>query len=206
MGKVIWKESKVISIETMEGIYALAQMLKSPYMVFYNHFSDSDDWAGVELSNESILFCKASTRQFLKNSVINAHKEVVPLGNPNIPNLWIRRNPSSYKVKLWGGTDDELEFIMIGEGGGALIEMDIYEPGLNMGKVINPVISLDDRDHIDNCELTDQAIYPSFNERLFLCCKFGKNVSPDKDLIFQRPLSTEFKRYYEMLAGRWARD
>jgi hypothetical protein len=204
MGRVVWKENKVISFETMDGIYVLAQMLKSPYLLIYNQFSKNDEWGDVALTNDAILFCKAVTKQFLKSSVIATHKEVCPLYEPCLPKRWIKRNPESYMAKIWGGTDNEVEFVMIGEGGGALIEMNIYDSGLNMGEIINPEILPNDNYDIDNYELTDQALYPSFNERVYLCFKLGKNVSPDKDLIFNRPVSLDYKRYFQIISGKYS--
>jgi len=43
-----WKEGKIISIETRKGIFVLAQMLKSPYLRFYNVFKEDEEWGGVD--------------------------------------------------------------------------------------------------------------------------------------------------------------
>ena len=49
MGRVPWKENKVISIETRKGVSVLAQMLRDPYLMFYNIFRDTNDWDDVDL-------------------------------------------------------------------------------------------------------------------------------------------------------------
>ena len=54
---VPWKEGKVISICLRDGIYILAQMVKSPYMVFFNLFSEDNSWEGVTLSTDNVLLC-----------------------------------------------------------------------------------------------------------------------------------------------------
>ena len=47
-------------------------------------------------------------------------------------------------------------------------------------------------------ELTNVRIYAEFNERLYLCYKFGKNVDPMKDLVFNRPIPIEYKEYIDI--------
>tara|TARA_R110002072_G_scaffold302540_1_gene486238 strand:- start:3526 stop:4143 length:618 start_codon:yes stop_codon:yes gene_type:complete len=200
--RVVWKENKVISIETSDGIYVLAQMLVSPFLLFFNHFSSDDKWLDVELNHESILFCKAVTRQFLKCSSVVSHIEVQALQDPEISQIWIKLNPNPYLVKIWENSTDEMEFICMGEGGGSLVEINIHDKGLNSGTIVQKNIAFDDVYHIDNYEILDVEIYPNLNERLFLCYKLGKNVDPYKELIFKRPLRKEYKRYFEIMSGK----
>lgn len=202
MTKVAWKENKVISIETKENVFVLAQMLCSPYLLIFNYFCRGGEWKNIELSNESILLCKAVSKQFLKLSNVNVEKNIEPLINPVLPTLWIRSNPDSYMAKIWEGTKDEMEFFMIGKGGGSLVEMKIYDKGMDSQKTLKPVIALDDSDVIDKCEVDEIVLYPSFNERLYLCYKFGKNVSPEKDLIFGRFLPSDYKIYFQIISGK----
>jgi hypothetical protein len=201
MSRVLWKDNKVISIKLRNGVHVLTQMLKSPYLLVFNIFSDKDEWSGVELSNANLLFCTATTKQLFKHSEVVYHKNVSPLISPNLPTLWIKRNAAAYKTKIWEGTKDEMEFIMIGKGGGSLIEKNIYGVGLNTGGVIERELSYDSP-YIDSCEMTGLAIYPLFNERLYLCYRLGRNVDPEKYLIFERPLDTEYKCYFEMISGK----
>ena len=74
-----WKSGKVISICLRNGVYILAQMVREPYLVFFNHFNEENNWKGVTLKEEDILFCKAVTRQFLRYSPVAIIKEVNPL-------------------------------------------------------------------------------------------------------------------------------
>ena len=73
-----WKPGKVISIRLRNGVYVLAQMVRDPYLVFFNHFNEENNWKGVTLKEEDILFCKAVTRQFLRYSPVAIVKEVTP--------------------------------------------------------------------------------------------------------------------------------
>ena len=50
---VPWKEGKVISVRLRDGIYVLAQMVKSPYMVFFNLFSEDNSGEGVRKKGRS---------------------------------------------------------------------------------------------------------------------------------------------------------
>ena len=85
--------------------------------------------------------------------------------------------------------------LILGEGGGRLIEGDINGP------VIMPFIPFTDNETIDKYELTDVRIYSEFNERLYLCYKFGRNVDPMKDLVFNRPIPLEYKEYIDIISS-----
>lgn len=86
---VPWKDGKVISICLRDGRYVLAQMVKSPYMVFFNLFSEDNSWEGVTLSTDNVLFCHAVTRQWKAHSPIERIKGVEPLLNYELPTRWI---------------------------------------------------------------------------------------------------------------------
>ncbi|GAB5478089.1 MAG: hypothetical protein Marn2KO_15560 [Marinobacter nauticus] len=198
-----WKENKVFSITLRNDYYVLAQMLKAPYIVIYNIFSDSDEWSDVCLSEESILFCKATTKQLFKRGVFHEQKMLSPLAKPKVPSLWIKRGAGAYKAKVWPGTADELEFVMIGEDTSSLIKRDIYAEDFSLGEVVKALRQPEDDATIDECEMNDQVVYPSFIERLYLCGKLGRNVDPEKELIFNRPLNPEYKTYFKIISGKY---
>lgn len=84
---------------------------------------------------------------------------------------------------------------MEGSGGGLLLEDWDYDSYM-------PEIPCTDNETIDKYELTAVHIYPEFNERLYLCYKFGKNVDSEKDLIFNRPIPLEYREYIDIVYGR----
>ncbi len=72
MARIHWKENNVLSIETRKGLYVLAQMIKDPYLIFYNIFNTNEDWGNVNLKNAPILFHTAVAREFInRTQVIN---------------------------------------------------------------------------------------------------------------------------------------
>ncbi|WP_213087071.1 hypothetical protein [Chitinophaga agrisoli] len=166
----------------------------------YNIFRDKEDWEDVQLQDVPTLCCTAVTRQFLSKSVITKPK-VKPAVHTDLPKRWIQENPESFKVKVWEGTPDEKEFITLGKGGGSLIEKDITKQGFHQPAIVIPKISFSDDETIDHHELTNIRIYAEFNERLYLCYKFGRNVDPLKDLIFGRPLPPEYKQYIDIISS-----
>lgn len=197
MKKVVWRDNQVISIETRrrdenrtENVYVLAQMIDRCYLIVFNLFNTDNKWENVNLNEVPILFCTAITRQFYRNS--NAYKQnIEPLLGYKRPNR--RIHPFTYggrEVTLWEGTSDEMKVIVLGSGGGQLIE-----GTFGKHKVIIPDIDFSDDETIDKYELTNIRIYAEFNERLYLCYKFGKNVDPLKDLTFNRPIPLEYKEY-----------
>ena len=202
MAALTWKEGKVISIETRENIFVLAQLGPEPYLIIFNLFSHNDVWKDVELTPESILFCHAVTRSFLKRSKLTEKKHIESLKTIEYPKYWISKSPNSYTVKIWAGTPDEMNFLSLGEGGASLVENDITVSGFKETKIIIPVISPNDKETINKFELTSISIYPEFNERLFLCYKFKKNVDPAKALLFNHDLPVEYKRYFQIVSGQ----
>lgn len=202
MPKVTWKANRVISIETKrkdenrkENVYVLAQMINKAQLLVFNLFSTDNRWENIDLSKAPILFCTYVTRQFVSNSNIYI-QDIMPLKDYEPPKYQIHTiGALARKVRLWEGTKDEKEFLIIGEGGGQLIEGDINGP------VIMDKIPFTDNETIDKYELTDVRIYAEFNERLYLCYKFGKNVDPMKDLVFNRPIPLEYKEYIDIISS-----
>lgn len=207
MSRITWKENKVISIELKGGIYAIAQMIKSPYLVFFDLFKDDCNWDDIDLTNTPILFIQAVTKQFIKKSEVKEIK-IAPAKKLNIPNNWIHPDAGARKVKVWEGTEFEKEFITLGRMGASLVEKDILKDGKYdhpsgvFDKVLIKSIDNDDSETINNHELTSVEIYPNLNERLYLCYKLGKNVDPQKDLLFDKDLPKEYKTYIDIISGK----
>lgn len=202
MAKIAWKANRVISIETRkkdenrkENVYVLAQMINRAQLLVFNLFSTDNKWENIDLSKAPILFCTYVTRQFITNSNVFI-QDIEPLKGYEPPKYQIHTiGALARKVTLWEGTADEKEILILGEGGGKLIEGDINGP------VIMEQIPFTDNETIDKYELTDVRIYAEFNERLYLCYKFGKNVDPMKDLVFNRPIPLEYKEYIYIISS-----
>jgi hypothetical protein len=202
MPKVTWKANRVISIETKrkdenrkENVYVLAQMINRAQLLVFNLFSIDNKWENIDLSKAPILFCTYVTRQFITNSNVYI-QDIEPLKGYAPPKYRIDSMGARIRrVMLWEGTEDEKEIIVLGEGGGRLIEGDIN------GSVIMESIPFSDDETIDKYELTNVRIYAEFNERLYLCYKFGKNVDPMKDLVFNRPIPLEYKEYIDIISS-----
>ena len=201
MDRIIWKENHIISIETRNNIYVLAQMLKSPYLMIYNIFRDNENWGNIDLQNTPILFCHGVTRQFLNKSNITKQKKVKPVTHKNLPKYWIRLNDESQKVVIWEGTTNERSFIILGKGGGSLIENNIMSEGFRQSSIVIPKISFSDNETIDKYETSGLGTYAEFNERLYLCYKFGRNVDPYKELIFGRHLPIQYSGYFDIISS-----
>ncbi len=204
MRKAIWRANQVISIETKlkdenrkENVYVLAQMINRAQLLVFNLFNKDNNWENVNLNEAPILFCTYVTRQFIYNSNVFVQK-IEPLRDYQPPKYRIDTIGAEVrKVTLWKGTPDEWEILVLGEGGGRLIEGDIGE---NCNVIMSEIPFTDD-ETIDKYELTNVRIYPEFNERLYLCYKFGKNVDPMKDWVFNRPLPLEYKEYIDITSG-----
>lgn len=208
MATTPWKEDKIISFETRKGFFVLAQMLKSPYIRFYNAFREDENWGKVDVSIFDTLCVIGVTRAFLKSSNLTTIKEAVADRNRIDYKVWIKGHSGNRKVKVWEGTEDEKEFYILGsKAGGSLVERDIYKsdkythPSGLFDKVIIEDIPLNASDIIDNHETMGLAVFPLTNERLYQCYKAGKNVDPYKDLVFNREIPKEYKIAVEIMSG-----
>lgn len=205
MGRVVWKENKIISVKLRNEKYVLGQMLKNNYMVFFNIYNNSDDWEEMSLSKDNIMFCHYVTGYFLKCSVVSVVKNIVPVLDYTISDLWLHAIDFK-KVTVWPNTSYEKTFETIGKNI-FLVEKDVLNPQNNIhtsGVYIREIkdnISSDDYEQMKNIEFDSMAIFPILNERLFLCSVYKKNVDPKKELLFDQIIPIEYKTYIDIISG-----
>lgn len=202
MSKIVWRANQVISIETKrkdegreENIYALAQMVNKAQLLIFNLFTSDNIWNNVNISEVPILFCASVTRQFISRSNI-IKQNIEPILDYQPPEYTIDIGAGNRRVTVWKGLPEEREVLIPGKGGGRLIKGYIGNC-----EVIIPEISPTDRDIIEKYELTGVQIYAEFNERLYLCYRYGKNVDPMKDLVFDRQIPLEYKEYIDIISS-----
>jgi hypothetical protein len=203
MARFTWKEDNLISLRLRDGSFALGQLLKSPYIAFFAAFREDDAWpADAAESTPPLFFCAVASVVF-KFSTISQQPNVRPKRFEQVPYLWIKRFTGSRKVTVWRGTERERQLLLLSERpGGQLVEKHMDASGPGNPKVIVPSIPLDDDETIDSYEMNVIATYPNLNERLLLCKQLGKNVDPEKDLTFDRPMRPEYANYLDMLAQK----
>ena len=197
MPRVIWKKNKVISIETKNNIFTLAQMLVSPYLLIFNEFSEGDKWdENIDLNKSLHLMTKGVTRQFLRNTNIVTQKSIKPANNPEVHKYWIRGNSAPVCHVLFEGTEYERMQWIIGNGGD-LIKNDPLKEEYVPGAVVQANLGPNDHDLVRKYELTSLEISPNFSKRLYYCYLSNRNIDPQKDLIFGFPLLREYIDYFE---------
>lgn len=205
MGKIVWKENKVISVKLRNGRYILGQMLKNNYVVFFNIYNNSDNWKGIVLSKDNILFCHYVTNYFLKCSIVSVVKDIIPINDYIIPNFWLHAI-NFRKIIIWPNTPNQKIFETTGKDI-CLVEKDILNPcnnthssGVYIRKIMCDLTS-NDYKKIKDFEFDSMAIFPILNERLYLCSVFGKNVDPKKDILFNQLIPIEYKIYVDIISG-----
>lgn len=201
MSKIPWKENKVLSIETRKGLFVLAQMIKEPYLVFYNLFSQNQEWKNVDIDKQPVLFYTAVAREFINSSNIITQK-ILASKRSDLDKLRIHVHKNYRNITLWKGTHREIEFLIMGEGG-MLIEKDPYGSGFTEDqKIIKKNIDSDDNETIDKHDLDRILFYPGLNERLYLSYNLGKNVDPLKDFEFNRKVPVEYEVYAKLYSNK----
>lgn len=220
MARVIWKTGKIVSIETRKGTFVLAQMLKEPFLRFYNQFGEQcDSWSINDVNEIETLFTTAITRQFLRKSNILEMKKIKSDTEREDSDIWINHFAlGSRNIIVWKGTEEEKTILLLGtKSGGSLVKKNLWwkptedqrvRPHISgvIDEVLVKEIPLNDAETIDKYELTNIRIYGELNERLYLCYKMKKNIDPLKDLIFNRPIPPEYKTYVDIISGSIKED
>mgnify|MGYP003362008182 CR=1 FL=1 len=201
---VPWKPGKVLSIRLRNGIYLLAQMVRDPYLVFFRHFSENNIWTNVSLKEEDILFCKPVTRQFLRLSQVGVIKDVQALLGYQLPKEWIYSHLGGQPITV---TLKGREYQVAGFGNQySLVHAD-KDCGMPED---NPIMRLfqfymisyikeKDWERVGDAELMSIEVFPTLNERLYLCYLHGKNVNPEQDLCLGRNVPDDYETYVDLL-------
>ncbi len=203
MKKFRWKDNHVISVLLKDGTFVLGQLLSRVHVAFFKRFSDDDKWEASAAESSELLFICPVMGQFFEYSGIVFHDNVRPK-LLELPRAWIEPFHGGRKIVVWPGTAGERTILTLhARPGGVLVEQHI-DRGVQPRVVIKASIDLHDDATIDGHETTFIRIYPTLNERLYLCKVIGRAVDPEKDLQFDRPLRAEYRIYMDMLARHGA--
>ena len=201
-----WKPGKVISISLRNGVYVLAQMVRDPYLVFFNHFNEENNWKEVTLKEEDILFCKAVTRQFLRYSPVTIVKDLDPLLDYRLPKEWIYSHIGGYPITVsvkgrerqLAGFGQRLSLVQADKESG--LPEDNPLMGLFQAYILSD-IQEKDWERVGQAELMSIEVFPTLNERLYLCSLHGKNVNPELDISLGKPLPDDYETYIDILTN-----
>lgn len=199
--KVRWKKDKVVEIAVKGDTSVVAQMLDEPYLQFYHHFFKSGETPDLELSGCSRLFCCSVTRQFLQQSLVG--DLCIPADqSPPVPRLRIAQHPGSRVVSIWKGTEDERNFVLLGEKpGGSVIDFDPLATGDDANGTVLKHIDPSTFDDARGIELSVIWTFPLLNERLNLIHALGMTVDPLKEIVFEQPIRPEYKVFVDIVAS-----
>ena len=200
--RVSWKENRVLSIETRKGVFVLAQMLRKPFLRFYNAFRNGEEnWEKVDCSELDILFTQSViTNSFLAKSDCTILKDVTADPERRDSTMCIKEHSGFRRISVWPDSENETTVNVLGSSpGGMLVERDLYKVGLYdhpsgiFDRILDENISPDSDEIIKNSETMGIGEFPRLNERLYLCYKSKSNVDPYKDLLFDKEISLEYK-------------
>ena len=208
MGRVVWTEGQVISVETRQGIFTLAQMARDPFIFFFDRFNEQPLWAEDALEDAGVVFCVSVTRQFLQQSLIEV-QTVRPRSDLQIPDQWIQPAPKWTRRWIARGTDLERQAYL--PSGASLVRKDVMghtggpyrHPSGAHDEVLEPSILACDEERVERYEMTSMGVFPTLNERLYLCHLLGRRVAPWADIILGRPLPPAYADYLDLVAPRY---
>ncbi|WP_257390035.1 hypothetical protein [Streptococcus pseudopneumoniae] len=58
-----------------------------------------------------------------------------------------------------------------------------------------------DWDRVGQAELMSIEVFPTLNERLYLCFLYGKNINPEQDISLGKPLPDGYETYIDILTN-----
>ena len=200
MGRVVWTEGQVISVETRHGIFTLAQMAHEPFIFFFDRFTEQPVWTGNALEGAAVVFCVSVTRQFLQQSHTQL-QAVHPRSDLQIPDQWIQPAPKWTRRWIARGTDLERQAYL--PCGASLVRKDVREHPSGMGsEVLSASLLACDEGRADRYEMTSMGVFPTLNERLYLCHVLGRRVAPWADIVLGRPLPPAYADYLDIVAPK----
>ena len=175
-----WKSGKIISIRLRNGVYVLAQMVREPYLVFFNHFKEENSWKGV--------------------------KDLEPLLDYRLPKEWIYSHMGGHPITVSvkgrdrqvAGFGQRLSLVQADKESGQPEDNPLL--GLFQAYIL-PDIQEQDWERVGQAELISIEVFPTLNERLYLCFLFGKNVNPELDISLGKPLPDEYETYLDILSN-----
>lgn len=197
---VRWKKDRIISIKLRNGHYALLQMISKPgFVAAFNIFRDKDQWGDVTLTKQNVLFTCGLVKNTLSRSEVYVHDEVEPVNDLEYEETRIHSGSGFREITLWGGTEHERTFLIMGQGDNTLRE--IIKINGHIEEKYTP-IALNDYERYKNVEMVSLCGYPNLNERLYCCEVMGRNIDPIKELSFNRPLDACCRVYIDVIAGK----
>ena len=58
-----------------------------------------------------------------------------------------------------------------------------------------------DWERVSQAEFMSIEVFPTLNERLYLCFLHGKNVNPEQDISLGKPLPDDYEAYLDILTN-----
>ena len=160
-----WKADRVFSIKLRNGHYALLQMLSTTGRIaVFDCFREVDEWNGVRLTKDNVLFTGVLLDSVLARSVVAIHKYVAALEEVEYSDTRVSLGGGFRVLKVWAGTENERELLMMGEGN---LKVCRYFRQNDEPREETIPIALDDYERYKTVELTNLCDYPSFNERIY---------------------------------------
>lgn len=108
--KAFWKRDAIASLKLGDNLYTLAQMANdSAKMAFFDIFRENDEWGGVDLNKERLLFCVNVGNVVIQRLGVRRIKdnEVLP-SKTQFPHLYMdpHDNAEGYRLRdefMWRG-------------------------------------------------------------------------------------------------------
>ncbi len=158
------------------------------------------------MKEENILFCKAVTRQFLRYSPVTIVKDLDPLLDYRLPKEWIYSHMGGHPITVLvkgrerqvAGFGHRLSLVQADKDSGQPEDNPLM--GLFQAYIL-PNIQEQDWERVGQAELMSLEVFPTLNERLYLCFLYGKNVNPEQDISLGKPLPDDYETYLDILTN-----
>jgi hypothetical protein len=169
--RITWKEGDLVSLKLKDDLYTIAQMLRRPYMRFFDLSTRDGQWKDVDLNQVKVLF-----------SVLVGNVVLQELGDGKIKDKSVKPSQLPFE-KRW--IRPRLNF----EGGSPFKGGDLVDVDPNVGYVHAPIIKENlsiarDPDVIAKHELVNMWGARDLAERLVRYFETGRDHNPMKEKVF----------------------
>lgn len=169
-------------------------------MAVFNLFQETDNWSEVEIDQTDVLFIAYVLDEVFELSEVRiCNDEVKAVPNLECPRVFLNSGPKRVSVVICQGMKQERQVSWEGIGDVFVCEYRKDEKG-NITEIVTP-IPVSDYEKYKQIPGSRLEGYPTFNERLLLCERFIRNVDPEIELIFQRPIPVDFLPWFDLVAG-----
>ncbi len=190
-----WIEGKLYKFQIDDDCFVACQLLKRPFVAYFNYFASESDIENNEFSLCEPLFIKAITKTVTDKGNLTLLPNAKPNRSLKIPDRWLEYGHRYIRYNLIGESET-LKLLLPDISVMKLISADISDMGSADNKYKSE-ISANDLQYVEY-ESTSMINILELLLRLKYSRTEGRNVDPIRDLAFGLKPKNSYVDFYRM--------